>query len=218
MTHDFQASLFDSLTEPPVDGPAQPVLGALAGRLRRHTLTRRAWVDVLPGWVSGSDELFARLVRDVPWYAERRQMYDRVVDVPRLLCFYGTGEPLPDPALESVRDALSTHYRAELGEDFTSAGLCYYRDGRDSVAWHGDTIGRSLVEDTMVAIVSFGEARRLSLRPRNGHGEPIGFPLGHGDLIVMGGSCQHTWEHAVLKTAKPVGPRISVQFRPRDVR
>jgi alkylated DNA repair dioxygenase AlkB len=96
--------------------------------------------------------------------------------------------------------------------------MCYYRDGRDSVAWHGDTIGRSRTEDTMVAIVSFGEARRLLLRPRNGGAEAIGFALGHGDLLVMGGSCQRTWEHAVPKTAKPVGPRISVQFRPRGVR
>ena len=69
----------------------------------------------------------------------------------------------------------------------------------------------------MVAIVSLGEHRRLSLRPRGG-GEQIGFTLGHGDLVVMGGSCQRTWEHAVLKTARPVGPRISVQFRPTGVR
>ncbi len=209
MSVDFQASLFD--TEAPTIGP-------LGETVERHALSRGAWVDVRPGWVAGSDELFARLVRDVPWYAERRQMYDRVVDVPRLLKFYGERDPLPDPVLVDVRAALNAHYRDELGEEFTTAGMCYYRDGRDSVAWHGDTIGRSKTEDTMVAIVSFGEARRLSLRPRNGSGDTIGFPLGHGDLIVMGGSCQRTWEHAILKTARPVGPRISVQFRPRGVR
>ncbi|HSE72522.1 MAG TPA: alpha-ketoglutarate-dependent dioxygenase AlkB [Nocardioidaceae bacterium] len=218
MTVDFQASLFDT------DGTAwtgSPVgaatLGELGGRVRRTHLSRGAWVDVRPGWVTGSDELFARLVREVPWYAERRTMYDRVVDVPRLLKFYGAEEPLPDPVLDEARDRLSAHYREELGEPFTTAGFCYYRDGRDSVAWHGDTIGRSRTEDTMVAIVSFGEARRLLLRPRNG-GATIGFALGHGDLLVMGGSCQRTWEHAVPKTAKPVGPRISVQFRPHNVR
>ena len=69
----------------------------------------------------------------------------------------------------------------------------------------------------MVAIVSFGSPRRLMLRPRGG-GASVGFALGHGDLIVMGGSCQRTWEHAILKTARPAGPRISVQFRPRGVR
>ncbi len=119
--------------------------------------------------------------------------------------------------LREAREALSRHYARELGEPFVSAGMCLYRDGRDSVAWHGDTIGRSRTEDTMVAIVSLGESRRLSLRPRTG-GESISFPVGHGDLLVMGGSCQRTWEHAVLKTARPVGPRISIQFRPRDVR
>ena len=144
-------------------------------------------------------------------------MYDRVVDVPRLLCFYDESEVLPHSVLTSARTALSNHYRAELGEDFTTAGLCYYRDGRDSVAWHGDRIGRSMTEDTMVAIVSIGEPRRLLLRPSTG-GSSIGFALGHGDLLVMGGSCQRTWEHAVPKTAKPVGPRISIQYRPFNVR
>ena len=118
--------------------------------------------------------------------------------------------------LVAIRDALNDRYAKELGEPFVTAGLCYYRDGRDSVAWHGDRIGRGRSEDTMVAIVSLGAERRLSLRPRGG-GESIGFPIGHGDLLVMGGTCQRTWDHAVLKTAKPVGPRISVQFRPLNV-
>jgi alkylated DNA repair dioxygenase AlkB len=207
----FQASLLDT-------APAQGArLGALRDA-RRTSLTNGAWVDVLPGWVSGSDELFLRLIEQVPWRAERRQMYDRVVDVPRLLSFYDAGESLPDPVLAQAREELSLQYRPELGEDFTTAGLCYYRDGRDSVAWHGDTIGRGRHVDTMVAIISLGAARRLALRPRGGGVESTGFSLGHGDLIVMGGSCQRTWEHAILKTARPVGPRISVQFRPPGVR
>jgi len=214
MTVEFQASLFDGVAE---TAPGAPALGDLGATVRRTSLSDGAWVDVRPGWVSGADDLFVRLVHDVPWYAERRQMYDRVVDVPRLLKFYAAGEELPDPLLAEARERLSEHYRPELGEPFTTAGFCFYRDGRDSVAWHGDTIGRSRTEDTMVAIVSFGEARRLLLRPRGGGGT-ISFALGHGDLLVMGGSCQRTWEHAVPKTARPVGPRISVQFRPRGIR
>jgi alkylated DNA repair dioxygenase AlkB len=212
-TTPFQGSLLESVD-------AQPRLGELAGRVRRTVLTRGAWVDVLPGWMSDSDGVFLDLVESVPWRAERRQMYERMVDVPRLVCFYDEGETLPHPILDQARAALSAQYRRELGEPFTTSGLCYYRDGRDSVAWHGDRIGRSSTEDTMVAIVSLGEARRLMLRPRHGRsGEAsIAFPLGHGDLIVMGGSCQRTWEHAIPKTAKRVGPRISVQFRPYNVR
>jgi alkylated DNA repair dioxygenase AlkB len=214
MTVDFQASLFDELVQV---RPTTPTLGELGSSVRRTPLGHGAWVDVRPGWVSRSDDVFVRLVREVPWHAERRQMYDRVVDVPRLLKFYDADEPLPHPLLAEARERLSDHYRAELGEPFTTAGLCYYRDGRDSVAWHGDTIGRSRTDDTMVAIVSFGESRRLLLRPRGG-GATTSFAVGHGDLLVMGGSCQRTWEHAVPKTARPVGPRISVQFRPHNVR
>jgi alkylated DNA repair dioxygenase AlkB len=215
MSVDFQASLFDDLA---VTEAGAPDLGDLGPTVRRTPLSHGAWVDVRPGWVTGADDLFVRLVHDVPWYAERRQMYDRVVDVPRLLKFYGADETLPDPVLVEARDRLSAHYVGELGEPFTTAGMCLYRDGRDSVAWHGDTIGRSRTEDTMVAIVSLGEARRLLLRPRGGGAGTISFALGHGDLLVMGGSCQRTWEHAVPKTSRPVGPRISVQFRPRGVR
>jgi alkylated DNA repair dioxygenase AlkB len=192
-------------------------LEPLPGRLKRHVLTAGAWVDVLPGWVRQSDAIFETLLRDVDWRAERRQMYDGVVDVPRLLRWYDGHETLPHPGRADAKAALSAHYAEELGEEFVTAGMCLYRDGRDSVAWHGDTIGRSARFDTMVAIVSFGSPRNLMLRPRAGGHDTLRFPLGHGDLIVMGGSCQRTWEHAVPKTARPVGPRVSVQFRPAGV-
>jgi alkylated DNA repair dioxygenase AlkB len=145
-------------------------------------------------------------------------MYERVVDVPRLLAHYGESDPLPHPLLVEGRDLLSAHYAEELGESFRTSGLCFYRDGRDSVAWHGDRIGRGRHEDTMVAILSLGEARRLMLRPNGGGaGKTLAFALGHGDLLVMGGSCQRTWEHCVPKSSRPCGPRISVQYRPRAV-
>jgi alkylated DNA repair dioxygenase AlkB len=244
MTATFQPSLLDL--------GAEVALGPLGPTVRRTPLAHGAWVDLRPAWVAGADVLFQRLANDVPWYEERRRMYDRIVDVPRLLCFYDEDDALPDASLEAARRALNTHYRAELGEPFRTVGLCYYRDGRDSVAWHGDTIGRGSTEDTMVAIVSVGDPRALLLRPRPGlgagvartaergtreeagsrsdpearatgasareHRPTLRHELGHGDLLVMGGSCQRTWEHAIPKTARPVGPRISIQFRPRGVR
>lgn len=203
----LQGSLFDEGEEVGV--------GPLAG-LRRTTLGSGAWVDVLPGWLTGADTLFSRLAERVPWHAERRQMYDRVVDVPRLLCYYREDQPLPDPVLDEAREALSDHYQAELGERFRTAGLCFYRDGRDSVAWHGDRNGRGDTHDTMVAIVSVGAARPLLLRPRGG-GPILRYAVGHGDLIVMGGSCQRTHDHAIPKTSRTNGPRISIQFRPLGV-
>src|SRR5262245_59709186 len=83
--------------------------------LRRHELSHGAWVDVRPGWLAAGDELFTALLHDVPWLAERRQMYDRIVDVPRLTTFYAADEPLPHPMLTAAREALSAHYARELG-------------------------------------------------------------------------------------------------------
>ncbi|WP_029430546.1 alpha-ketoglutarate-dependent dioxygenase AlkB [Blastococcus sp. URHD0036] len=194
----------------------EAALTPLAGAVERHPLSRGAWVDHLPGWVTGSESVLEVLLGDIGWRADRRQMYEREVAVPRLLRWYGVDETLPHPLIAEARTALTEHYGPELGEPFVSAGMCLYRDGRDSVAWHGDRLGRARSADTMVAIVSFGSPRPLMLRPVGG-GESLRFPVGHGDLVVMGGSCQRTWEHCIPKTSKPVGPRVSVQFRPRGV-
>ena len=91
-------------------------LRELAAGVQRTVLTRGAWVDYRPGWLAGGDELFDLLHRTVPWHAERREMYERMVDVPRLLKFYDEGEELPHPVLDEARSALSRHYVAELGE------------------------------------------------------------------------------------------------------
>lgn len=205
----FQASL--------LDGADLVQLAPLADGLERTRLRDGAWVDVRHSWIGGADVLFERLVAAVPWRAERRVMYDKVVDVPRMLAFYAGTDELPDPALVLAKNALDAHYANTLGEPFETASLCLYRDGRDSVAWHGDTIGRGRHSDTLVAIVCLGSVRPLLLRPRGG-GPVLRLDLGHGDLVVMGGSCQRTWEHAIAKSARPVGPRVSVQFRPRGVR
>jgi alkylated DNA repair dioxygenase AlkB len=184
---------------------------------RRH-LGNGAWIEVRSGWLTDADGLFDELMDVIPWRAERRHMYDRMLDVPRLVSFHNlVDEAAPHPRLKQLRRRLNDTYGGELGEPFTTAGLCLYRDGNDSVAWHGDRIGRSSAEDTMVAIVSLGATRVFALRPHGG-GKSLRLHHHHGDLLVMGGSCQRTWEHSIPKTSRPVGPRISIQFRPYDVR
>ncbi len=190
----------------------------------RRDLGDGAWLEVRSGWLSQGDarddSLFGELRDSVPWRAERRQMYDRVLDVPRLVSFHDFADPVatpPHPRLTQLRRRLNDAYAGELGEPFVTAGLCLYRDGNDSVAWHGDDTGRSSTEDTMVAIVSLGATRVFALRPRGG-GPSLRLRHSHSDLLVMGGSCQRTWEHSVPKTTRPTGPRISIQFRPYGVR
>jgi alkylated DNA repair dioxygenase AlkB len=194
----WQASLFD--TTPPL-----PDLDF--GSLSRHVLDASAWVDHAPGWLRGSDALFAWLLDGAPWETTQQELYGRVVDTPRLVARWPMSPetPLP-PALEAVRAALQRRYQRPF--DSVSANL--YRDGRDSVAWHGDRIARS-VEDPVVATVSLGHPRRFLMRPRGGRTE-LSLLLGRGDLIVMGGTSQRTWQHAIPKVAS-AGPRISIAIR-----
>jgi alkylated DNA repair dioxygenase AlkB len=182
----------------------EPRFDAGFAGLRRLELAEDAWIEHVPGWVAGHDALFDVLEAEVEWRSERRPMYDRVVDVPRLVA-----GPMgrPPRLLEEMRVALSTRY----GETFTRVSYALYRDGRDSVAWHGDTTARDL-ERALVATVSLGAPRRFLLRPAAG-GRSIAFALGGGDLYVMGGTCQRTWRHSVPKVAM-AGPRIAVMFRP----
>lgn len=182
----------------------------------RRELGNGAWVDQVPGWLRTPDALFDRLRVAVPWRDERRRMYDSVVAVPRRSAWYGDASRVPDPVVAECRDELNRRYAPAGADPLVSAGLCLYRDGADSVAWHGDRIGRGAHSDTIVAVLSLGSARPFLLRPAGG-GPSIRLTVGHGDLLVMGGSCQRTWEHAVPKTRGLVGPRISVQFRPAGV-
>jgi len=158
--------------------------------------------------VTGADALFEEVLRARRWGQRRRHMQQGLVDEPRLTSLWtlDSGEPLLPPLLEALRRALGERYGVLLD----SAGFNLYRDGRDSVAWHGDRIDEAVAEP-IVPLVSLGEPRKLLFRPRGG-GSSRAFPLGRGDLLVTGGTAQRTWEHAVPKVAR-AGPRISIAFR-----
>jgi alkylated DNA repair dioxygenase AlkB len=184
-----------------------PAFDAAFAAVTRITLSHGAWVDHVPGWVSGHDALFDELEQGLPWRHETMKMYDKTVTVPRLLAAVppeGAGQPL----IGQMRDALSARY----AEPFVYMTAALYRDGHDSVAFHGDTTARDMIE-AIVATVSLGAPRRFMLRPTEG-GESIALPLGRGDLVVMGGTCQRTWRHGIPKVAH-AGPRIALMFRPK---
>ena len=195
----WQPTLFDTVA---------PAFDASFATLERIQLDPTAWVDYAPAWVTGSDELFAQVLEERDWGQRSRRMYENRVVEPRLTAPWNTrsGEELRPRVLEDVRAALSEHY----GIEFDSVGFNLYRDGRDSVAWHGDHI-RKEIEEPLVALVSLGEPRRFLLRPKGG-GKSRSFMLGRGDLLVTGGKTQRTWEHSVPKVAQ-AGPRISLAYR-----
>jgi alkylated DNA repair dioxygenase AlkB len=195
---------------------AQPSLFALGppavradATFERIELGPGAWVDVARDWFGGADELCQRLESQVLWRQRRRRMYDRMVDEPRLVRWYRAGDPLPDEALGACRAQLGRRY----GVRFGAVGLNFYRHGHDSVAWHADRELRHL-SDTLVAIVTLGAARPFLLRAKDPGGRRRSLDLhpASGDLLVMGGACQESWEHAVPKVAA-AGPRISVSMR-----
>ena len=177
-------------------------------RLERVQLDPTAWIDYVPGWLTGADTLFAELVETRNWGQRTRHMYDKEVIEPRLTAPWraAPGKPLEPSILERARLVLSDRY----GVNFDSVGFNFYRDGRDSVAWHRDRIPKE-VDKPVVVLLSVGEPRRFLLRPFGG-GKSRAYMLGRGDLLVTGGETQRTWEHSVPKVAT-AGPRISIAFR-----
>lgn len=194
----WQATLF---------GDGEPAPDVRFTTLARTELDRGAWVDHAPGWLRGADVLFAHLLEEVPWGARQRWMYDRRVVEPRLTAWWSLDgdDAVPHP-VRAAAAALRSRYQVR----FDSVGCNLYRDGRDSVAWHGDRVARSQAQP-LVAIVSLGSTRRFLLRPADS-GRGRRYDLHTGDLLVMGGTCQHTWQHSVPKAAA-AGPRVSVTFR-----
>jgi alkylated DNA repair dioxygenase AlkB len=209
---DWQPSLFDG-------GP--PALDVSYAALRRIQLDADSWVDYCPGWLAGSDDVFGDLVEQARWQQRTVHMYDRQVLEPRLTAGWSTDLPSSDqgtsdgadeadapPVLRHMAAALSSRY----GVGFDRIWVNLYRDGGDSVAWHGDR-NRLVMTRPLVATVSLGARRRFLLRRRGTTIATHRLEPGHGDLVVMGGRCQTEWEHTVPKTARPVGPRMSVTIR-----
>jgi alkylated DNA repair dioxygenase AlkB len=209
-------------------GSGEPSFDAGLRRIRRAALSEGAWFEHHPSWLEGHERVFRELERSIDWQSHRRMMYEREVDVPRLVA-----RAPREGRLAELLQALARTLGARYGRPFPNISLAYYRDGNDSVAFHGDKLGR-LVDDAIVATVSVGEPRRFLLQPNSlqpnrtsqarerphprasgtGAGRSsLSFDLGWGDLFVMGGTCQRTWQHAIPKRSH-ADPRISIMFRP----
>lgn len=196
-----QASLF---------GSCEPFVDETFADAARSSLGGTSWVEYTPGWLSGPDALFDDLIDRLDFRQRTGvPMYDRLVDEPRLSAWWnesdGGREPLP--ILADIRWELTERF----DHHFDSIGFNLYRDQRDSVAWHADR-HRKRVADPVVVILSVGVSRPFQMR-RNEGGASLTWGLGHGDLLVMGGGCQHEWQHCVPKRRRPLGPRLSITFR-----
>jgi alkylated DNA repair dioxygenase AlkB len=195
----WQPSLFDG-------GP--PCLDVSYAGLRRITLDERSWVDYCPGWLTGSDQVFDLLASTARWQQRIVTMWDNRLPEPRLTAGWSTDAEAAPPVLLDICRLLTGRYSI----DFDRVWVNLYRDGRDSVAWHGDR-NRHAMSRPMVATVSLGARRKFQLRRRGTSTIVHTLTPGLGDLVVMGGECQNDWEHTVPKTARPVEARMSVTIR-----
>ncbi|MGI9603257.1 MAG: alpha-ketoglutarate-dependent dioxygenase AlkB [Acidimicrobiales bacterium] len=197
-------------------GPRQPSLlaGGAPGRDQRsHTerieLGHRSWIDWCPGWLDGADTLFEWCATTAGWQGGTRPMYDRIVAEPRLTATLTPSDLRTQPTIVDVADELTTTYQRPLHRVFAS----FYRDGHDSVAWHGDRIGRTR-SHPVIPVLSLGGPRTFAIRPTSG-GRARHFEMYSGDLLVMGGGCQQHFQHAVPKRRTAL-PRISLTFRTQE--
>jgi alkylated DNA repair dioxygenase AlkB len=170
----------------------------------------RGRITYMPRFVEAStaSAWFDELRRVVSWRAERRVMYEREVDVPRLVSHYRLDDALaPAPILDAARRVTE-----RLNVSFNSVGLNLYRDGHDSVAPHNDHLNE-LAEGFPIALVSLGAMRRMTIRAKAQPRRVIHVDLEAGSLFVMDYATQLHYTHAVPKTAEPVSARLSLAFR-----
>src|SRR5258706_6696984 len=164
--------------------------------------------DVVPAEVARA--WFAELRESVQWKTQRRRMYDREVDVPRLMAHFRL-DPEESPAPDTIRVA-ARKVVAVTGVAFTSVGLNFYRDGDDSVAPHNDDLDE-IVEGFPIALLSLGATRRMTIRAKEPPRRVLHVELAAGSLLVMSYETQRNYTHGIPKTREPVGPRISLAFR-----
>lgn len=183
---------------------------------------------VIPNWLSQqeSDDLVIDLLNCLDWSQGAIRLFGRNIDEPRITSWcgdvpytYSNRELVPKPwpiNLVKIRDALDhllTYHEIQTQHGLNHCLLNYYRAGTDSMGWHRDNepeLGRHPV----VVSLSLGEPRRFRLKSRiNEAIPPLTFDLGHGDLLVMYGTTQEYWEHALVKTKKIVGGRMNLTFR-----
>jgi len=184
-------------------------LGIFEEEVRTIARTPHGGIVYFPA-VFGAEEaasLFSELLATIPWSKEAMKMYDKLVDVPRLVAWYHDRDRLP-AALDRIRQRV----QSVLGRTFNAVSLNYYRDGTDSVAWHSDH-NEELVEDPVVALVSLGAMRQMQFRTKALPRGQLRCDLEPGSILAMRGDVQSHWEHQIPKVRRPTSARISVALR-----
>ena len=187
----------------------------------RISLARGAWLDHDPAWLSGdaADRALTALRDELEWEQREIVLFGRRILQPRLIAWAGevgyrySGQTLEPRAFTPAARHLLERVRADTGAPFNHLLVNRYRTGEDSMGLHADD-EPELGPDPLVATVSLGAGRRFIVKPRRMEdGRRQDLELGHGALLVMGGTCQRHYVHGVPRQASVTGERISLTFR-----
>lgn len=190
--------------------------------LQNLELSPNSWISYFPHWLATAqaDELMMKLLKSLQWEEGQIRMFGKWLNIPRQHAWYGDAkasygwsgqraEPLPwAPELEQLRQAI----QQETSAPFNGVLANLYRDGQDCMHWHSDDEAE-LGEQPLVAAISIGAERRFSLRHKSRTYATHRLQLAHGSLLLMGGDCQHDWQHALPRSARVDTPRISLTYR-----
>jgi alkylated DNA repair dioxygenase AlkB len=188
--------------------------------MRRIRLALGAWLDHDPEWLASvaADDLLAALREELRWEQREIVLFGRRVLQPRLIAWGGdlgyrySGQTLPPRAFTHTVRSLLDRVSAQAGAPFNHVLANRYRTGDDSMGLHADA-EPELGRDPVVATLSFGATRRLVVRARRASGDRHDLALGHGALLIMGGTCQRHYVHGIPRQPGAVGERISLTFR-----
>jgi alkylated DNA repair dioxygenase AlkB len=190
----------------------------------RLPLESGAWIDLYEGWLSAAAErgLAALLVRELAWEQRHIVLFGKRILQPRLIAWAGelpyrySGQTLearawPEPARPTIAP-LCTQVGALAGVEYNHVLINRYRDGNDSMGYHADA-EPELGPDPVIATLSLGEPRRFAIKRHKGSESARSLRLGNGSLLVMGGTCQRHYRHALLREPSVGGERLSLTFR-----
>jgi alkylated DNA repair dioxygenase AlkB len=79
------------------------------------------------------------------------------------------------------------------------------------MGWHSDD-EPELVQTAPIASMSLGAARKFSFKHKTDKTN-ASLMLENGSVLIMHAPTQSFWNHSLVKTTRPVGPRINLTFR-----
>ena len=174
----------------------------------------------IPGWLpqARAAHLYACLKHELEWQQGNVKVFGRWHPIPRLQAWYGdpsaiygySGKPLTPtpwhPELSQLRDELA---RYGIRSNAVLANL--YRDGNDKVGWHSDN-EKELGRHPVIASISLGSTRTFQLKHKRTN-ERIDLELESGSLLLMAGTLQANWLHALPPRKRITESRINLTYR-----